>query len=354
MNDAFLLPVPESPLAITSGFVETVLQSAGRISKSTQIRSIAIADTDSFSLVGNVIRINISYSVPDATGPASIIAKFPSRNLRESPAFSYTEARFYLHKMHRTSVIEVPEVYYCRFDEVTGNCCLLLEDLSACRFVKQIVGCSEEQALLAIREIAKLHGTWWNRVLPADLSWIKPVSSSYPGNFCSYRIRSYRGEWPAILENLMPVLVERLDVLRARLSSAPYTVVHGDFHSQNICFSKHEDKLTLIDFQFVQQATGMLDIARFMATSLHTDLRRSVEQRLLRAYLSCLEAQGISNYDADSCVNDFRAALLWNLFTPVALHLTNVMEHGKEWPKQFPVIERCIEAINDWEALKIF
>lgn len=352
MDDISPFAVPDGRNAITAGWLEAVLKHNGTIGPDVQVGLPAISEMEGPGLIGHVIRLHLTYD-PAAAGPASLIAKFPSRTLAQSLAFSCTEADFYAHHINGPAALQTPKVYYCRSDESNNRCCVVLEDLHNGRFVKQIDGCNETQARLAIRAIARLHGAWWNKPLPAALSRVRPPLSSPIGNFCSARLRSYKGAWPSLLSAIMPRFIKSCDLLRAQLSAGPRTLVHGDFHSQNIYFSDDGASLTLIDFQFVQQGSGMLDVARFLATSLPVHTRRDLEWGLLQEYHRCLVEQGITDYDFDRSIHDLKAGLLWNLSTPVALHLVNIMEHGKVWPGQLPIVERCMTAIEDWKATEL-
>jgi len=97
----------------------------------------------------------------------------------------------------------------------------------------------------------------------------------------------------------------------------------------------------------------MVDIARFLVTSLRVDVRRAIESDLLTDYHSSLEARGIRDYPFERCINDFKGALLWNLTTPIALHLTRIATQGGKWPDTLPIIERCLTAIDDWNASEL-
>jgi len=320
--------------------LENILRSAGRLGPDTRILSV-MPEALQGGLVGNVQRLYVSYA--HTPGPGTFILKLPSYQLTESAAFSQTEACFYQQAGHWFPGIPAPVCY------AGDENYLLLEELHNGCFVKQLAGCNAAQAQLVIRQIAQLHAQWWDRDLPAGLHWVQALNTAPAGIFCTQRLQAYSGEWPALLQAYLPRITNRLNKLQSLLLAAPRTVVHGDYHSQNIFF--REDSVTLIDFQFMQQACGMLDVARFIATSLSTELRRSIEHSLLEAYRACLHAQGIL-YPLQQCLQDYKAALLWNLLPPVALHLVN-MEAGKPWPAQFPILQKCIAAIEDHEAMQV-
>ncbi len=353
MSDDHPVPMLESQEPITVAALEAMLKDAKKIDRAVRVESLRVAGVKSSALLGSVARIHVQYDLSSATGPSSLIVKSPSTEFEDGRALSSVEAKFYSNRIPDSSSIQTPEVYYCGLDAQTQRSCLLLEDLGDRGFVRQIDGCSKEEAMLAIRQIAKLHARWWNRELPPQLTWIRPPAQSRVGLLCKRWIESYPGEWPAVLGWLPSRLRERYDDIGARLSSGPRTIVHGDFHSQNISFREDRGDCTLIDFQFVQHASGMLDVARFLATSLQTDVRRAIESDVLGEYRASLEAGGVEDFDFDRCVDAFRAALLWNLSAPLALHIVEVMTQGYKWPARLPILERCLAAIDDWNATEV-
>lgn len=259
---------------------------------------------------------------------------------------SEIEVRFYAERLADAAAVRVPAAYYCRVDEPL----LLLEDLGKSGFVPQLEGCSKAQAIEAMRAIATLHARWWNAPLPDALGWIRSPLDSPAGRFCAHWLASYQEDWPLALKPVPEVLRERYDEIGRRLASGPSTVVHGDFHSGNTSFSS-DGAVTLIDFHRVERAAGMVDVARFLATSLHTETRRVIEPDLLRAYLQALEERGVKDYDMNTAVADLRPALLWVLGSPLALHIRGIITESRTWPTHFPILERCLTAIADWDAL---
>jgi hypothetical protein len=342
-------PVLDDSGAVTAAAVERMLRVAGTIEAGVRVRSLRAGVAPGSGLLGRIGRIQLEYDPLEASGPRSLIVKSPAVEFEDSRALNAVEVEFYRQRIPKRSGIRAPEVYGWGLDEQTGRGYLLLEDVGDRGFVRQIDGCSAEQAEQAIGEIARLHARWWNDVLPAELGWICPPAESPVGRFAGRWIRSYAGEWPALLAGVAGRLGEGYEEIGARLARSPRTIVHGDFHSGNIAFGPAG--VTLIDFQFVQHASGMVDVARFLATSLRTDVRRAIEADVLRTYRTALAAGGVRPADVDRCTDELRAALLWNVSIPLALHIRKVMTEGRPWSDSFPILERCLAAIDDWDAL---
>ena len=318
------------PAAVTPELVRRVLYAAGRLGSQVRVSGLRVSPMPSSGLVGSVDRILIDYSEP-CDAPTSLIRKYPSPAFADSRRFALTEASFYAQRLPERSGIRTPQVYHCGLDESESTSLLLLQDLGDRGFVRQIDGCGPAQALAVIEHIAVLHGSWWHHQDDAALSWLHTPQDSDVTAFCRRWLRAYPGRWPAELGRLPAVLAAELDSIAQRLSTGSSTLVHGDFHSQNLSFDGAAERpsVTVIDFQFVQRSTGMFDVARFLATSLLPEVRRELQDRLIEHYLGCLAEQGITDYSLEQCHRELRLALLWNLATPIALHVMDILTNDK-------------------------
>lgn len=329
--------------------IAALLQRSGRLPADGRVIWVRPVPLSGSGLVGKVSRWELTYATADATGPASLIVK-ESSSFPESAQFAEVEARFYQDLLPTYAGVGAPEPIATGRDQTSGRTVLLLEDLGDAGFVRQFDGCSGEQAKAALRHLAAFHAQWWGRALPSDTTWLRTPGNSLVGDFCRRWLRAYTGEWPASLGDVPSKLVAGFDRIAERLATAPLTVVHGDFHSQNVRFGGPGDDhpVRFLDFQFLQQACGAVDVARFLATSLRTEVRQELDSALVKQYYEHLLEHGVEDYDFDRCVADIRAAMLWNLATPLALHVLLIMTRNGSWPARFPILERCIAAIDAW------
>lgn len=344
-EDRALLPPPE--------VLARLLHQAGAIPPGTIVAISAVEHASATGQLGQIQRVRLAYRPNNASGPSSVVVKATRVETQDADAFAVAEERFYAHHVADRCELRVPKF----FGAVTlpdGTRRLILEDLGHAGIVRQIDGCTPEQASAALREIAALHAAWWEEPLPPALSWIRSVGESPVGRFCRRWIGAYTGSWPAVLGSAPRLLQERFDQVAAQVAGSPSTVVHGDYHSQNIVFGTATEPPTIFDFQFVHRASCMVDVARFLATSLTIDVRRAHEFALLDCYQQALRTHGIVEFDLDGNLDAFRAALIWNMATPLTLHLVRMATRGEEWAERFPILERCVAAIEDWDALRLF
>ncbi|MGW6054441.1 phosphotransferase [Streptomyces sp. NPDC055189] len=332
------------------------LRGNGLLSSDGLVTGLRTGQLQGFGWVGQVERMWLDYA-PDTEGaPRSVIIKRPSSTFTEGMTLAVAEARFYRTRALESADIRGPQIYHCAIGEQPGDCVLVLEDLGDQGFVDQLHGCSPEQAALALTEISRLHGHWWNREFPAALAWLGTPADADGSALCFRWLRAYTGEWPAVLGDIPRLLVRNLDALAARLSRSPCTLVHGDFHCQNMSFDTTGARptVTFIDFHFVQRGNPMLDVARFLATSITAETRRAAGADLLRSYHDQLLEHGVSGYSAAESADDIRAALLWSLVTPLALYVREIITCGVNREAAFlPYLRQWVAAIEDWDALAV-
>ena len=114
----------------------------------------------------------------------------------------------------------------------------------------------------------------------------------------------------------------RLSAAAPGPSSRGWCVIHGDAHVGNIMVDA-AGRPWLVDWQLVQRGFWQVDVGYLIAATLPPERRRSAERDLLRHYLDCLAAQGISppTFDdawpllADGMTHGF---FLWSITTKVA------------------------------------
>lgn len=334
---------------ITPGFLGDIFMAHGLLGVGQRIKAVVPARLGGSGLVGRLQRYEVQYhNLPEGC-PRSIIVKQTSPDLPEGAAMAATEARFYQSEIHSEAGIRVPKIYFCTADDADRTL-IILEDLGDDGFTSQLDGCTSQQAVVALSEVALLHARWWGAERYAN--WLRPPASSDITAF-SYRwLRAYQGSWPELFGGIPKFLLENFDEIAGALGGGVRSIVHGDFHCQNICFGRDHKSVVLLDFQFVQVGSPMLDVARLLATSLTTATRRACEEELLQSYFSKLRSNGVPSSGLSALETDLRIGLVWNLVVPLALHVRKVITEGTTWPTTFPILDRCVAAIEDWDALR--
>jgi thiamine kinase-like enzyme len=89
--------------------------------------------------------------------------------------------------------------------------------------------------------------------------------------------------------------------------------MHGDYRLDNMFFASAEggDPLVVIDWQIASRGRGIFDVAYFLTGTMDAGQRRAQEMDLLRMYHSILLDGGVTGYDFDQLLLDYRASVLY-------------------------------------------
>lgn len=224
-------------------------------------------------ILGELSRVQLSYR-DGASGPSSIIAKFPARahenrDLAHAAGYYATELDFYTH-VAADLPIRVATAYYSDIDLGSGDFVLLLEDLGAGEIGDQVAGSDADRSRRAILEIAKVHVDWWDRV-DADAPWLRSWDSP---TFVAFVEEVLPAMWPIALSQFKtrvgPAsiaaaerLVKVLPPLMAEIARPPRTLVHGDFRLDNLVFGLpgKGNGVAVLDWQIAGKGRGPYDVA---------------------------------------------------------------------------------------------
>ena len=125
-------------------------------------------------LVGMNIRVTIESDDPSL--PSSVVLKLPS----EDPTSRATgialrnyerEVKFYL-EVADTVAIRVPHCFHGEWDAASGDFVLVLEDMAPAEQGDQIAGCGVDHAVVAVEELARLHGPRWGDPTLDEHEWL--------------------------------------------------------------------------------------------------------------------------------------------------------------------------------------
>jgi aminoglycoside phosphotransferase (APT) family kinase protein len=124
----------------------------------------------------------------------------------------------------------------------------------------------------------------------------------------------FGSEFPTTLVTIMERLLANFDALmetrRGRFRETT-TLVHGDYHPGQIFFaSDRGGRFAIFDWQTVSAGSGGDDLARIIVSGLRAPQREAADGRLIDLYHSLLIEHGVTGYDGDRCLEDFRFGLL--------------------------------------------
>ena len=292
--------------------------------------------------MGQNVGFSLTYDRPAPGAPASVVGKFPSPEAKSRSAAktfrTYEREVGFYQEIAGTVDIRVPACYFADIDLDTGDFTLLLEDLRPAVQGDQLAGCSLDQAVLAMEELAALHAPRWGDPALAKIEWLGQYDDAQPNEM----IRNvYQGLWPAFAAqygaSLNPEALALGELFGASLNgwrrawTPPYCVTHGDYRVDNMLFGTEEGgyPLATVDWQTVGHGPGIMDAAYFIGNGLPVRDRRAHEFDLLKRYHDALCARGVEGYGWDQCLSGYvRATFAGILMTVIASQVVACDDRG--------------------------
>ena len=306
-------------------------------------------------------RVALTYDQPTGA-PASVIVKLATDDphrlfIMQSVKFYAREVRFYA-ELAADAPVRVPRCLHAAIDPETSLFVLVLEDLGPLRHVDQVVGCGYDDAVNALRTLAKLHAHWWHQ----DLGDLGDTFVPMNGDLNQFVVPILHGQsWPAARDarpDLWPAhICEFLDGYVAKVPAildglmGPNTLIHNDYRVDNLLWDG--DEIVVLDFQMSSIASGLLDFAYFVGQSIPTAVRRERFDDLLDAYLAELAANGVT-LDRDLAVDRYRRALVFGFMWPLGLMggYSTLDPRGRELAEV--MLDRHLSAVADSDALSLY
>lgn len=310
-------------------------------------------------MMSELSRVHVFYG--DDTPANSYIAKYASQNkTNRDVAMSFNlyerEVR-YFKELDSITAAKSPATVISKIQG--DNFIILMADLHDYQVGDQIIGADLHQTELAIDELVKLHGSFWNKV--DNLAWIPGIAESYHAdNMLNFsdpawdQMLGVFGEFvPADIANMKGAFRKALPSLQARLRQKPDTLIHGDFRMENLLFGTQpgHDPIAIIDWQGPLLGNGLVDVCLILGQSTQTDIRQAHERELLNRYASGLAAMGIT-YN-QNIWEDYRYTHLYNWVyaAVVAGTLDASNERAYAWMSQ--MIKRQVATTLDLELLEL-
>ncbi|MEM7739004.1 MAG: phosphotransferase [Deinococcota bacterium] len=153
-----------------------------------------------------------------------------------------TEVQFY--QTFRDSQglgVRVPKCYYSAVDKQAARTVLVLEDLQGAIQGDVLEPLDLESAKAVARSLAKLHTMWLDHSQLTEMTWIPDMSVwQQNSDWFEDRRRLFLERFPKALTGVARTWLDRLEhapqLANARLTAAPKTLLHGDFHLDNLMF----------------------------------------------------------------------------------------------------------------------
>jgi hypothetical protein len=347
----------------TPDWLTRVLRSSGALPGGASVTAV---DAEQFAqgsgLLSELFRLTPTYEGGD--GPATVVLKLPTRDpamrgVADALSFYQREHRFYLEIAHQVPFATAACHATITADDGTTDFVLVLEDLGPLRQLDQVAGCSWDETLGVLDDLAAFHARWWDHESLPDLATtFLPVRNDM---YVAVLPQLYAPGWAVAKEVAGDLLTPELLAFGDRWSelcgpmleqvNEPSTLIHGDWRSDNL-FLDDEGRLTVIDFQIVSTGSGLSDVGYFVSQSLEPEVRQGRDREIVDAYLARLTAHGVTLDEAEAW-RQYRMALCFCLTYPVTSFQAwaELPERGHDLVRS--MLRRSLAAITDTNALEV-
>lgn len=321
------IDIPSSKVHISTEWLVQALGESfpgiGSAIKGIDISEIGVG----FGLMAVLCRVKIEYTESTQQYPSSVVVKMSSSDpaslgLAKSLDLYRREYVFYS-EIQKVAKIRTPKLYCGAHDKKENRFFLVLEDLQSMRAVNQLDGASSEQAIVAVRAIARLHGQFWNRT---DASELKNVYRMTPINAAAIHfvylsnvessIEKFGRYYTPESEQIVRTIGRRATEFLIGSGGADETYTHGDYRLDNLFFDENGE-CAAVDWQVSGTSNGFFDLAYFLTGSLAPATRRDMEREAVRNYCEVLGDSLPTPMTFEEGWELYRQAVLACLFTSV-------------------------------------
>ncbi|MEM7287970.1 MAG: phosphotransferase [Actinomycetota bacterium] len=310
--------LPASIDDVDSEWMTKVLRTSGAIDDGTTVTGAAVEPFQvGVGLLGQLARVTLTYA--GGNGPNTVIVKWPidvphQRGMADAMNVYEREARFYA-ELEPRSELRSAKVHAAMIAEDKSQSMIVMEDLSALRQADRFEGVTWDEAVTAVRTLARFHAGWHESAELEELSevWyslMNPLYNAILPQFVAAGWEPCQAHRPDLLD---PDLVafgddwsELLPAMQRHLTTSP-TLIHADWRADNMFIDDHGE-LVMIDFQLIGVGNGAYDLGYFVCQSVEREVRAGRERELVRIYVDELAANGVER-DAEQVWFDFRVAI---------------------------------------------
>ena len=276
---------------------------------------------------------------------------------------TYQREIIFYRELSRIVGVRTPVMYHG--DVYEDSAVILMEDLSPAVPGDSEIGCSIEDATVAVRALASLHARWWQDPKIERLGWLwganrnsdhiqlaRPIDKGW-----SMAPREFREALPSEVKDLCS---EELWAARLfqRLDDLPCTLTHPDFRLDNLLFdrSTKPTQVTIIDWGRVTFAPPAQALAYLLARE--SGLDADDIKTCLDLYQNELFRLGVADYKPEQALIDFRlgvlqvlAVSLWQFQSGSNLEMNDrilaMRRQGWERANRVLIDFDCVSAISE-------
>jgi Phosphotransferase enzyme family len=300
-------------------WLTTVLKKVGALT-SGEIGSIDVDASPSTN--SHIARIRIEYKAEiRGDAPRSLILKTVEA---DAGFVTSSEVNYYARDYRGLTAAPIPKCYAAHVAD-NGSYSILMEDLSDTH--EKDTSPSGEYGIALATALARLHAYGWGEARINQLGGSIPDASKldqYVGHVrrgLDSLLEATRTDIPdSWRQTTLDIFQNHPGKMLGRTKDAiGFTIVHGDVNPGNILYPIGEGRVYFLDRQpFTWSLTtwlGASDLSYLMVQYWSTDLRRDLELSVLREYHRTLLANGVTGYDWDQLIADYKLCAVQATYT---------------------------------------
>ena len=362
-------PIPRDAEEVTVQWMQQAL-TAGGASDLPPIRECSCEEIGSgVGFMGTILRCRLRYDLPgtlaeqNCCAPETVIVKLPSplaKNRRLGKRLGLHKRGYDFYRLIASQApVRSPALLYGDYEAGSDRFVLVLEDLRDWQAVSHFEGASVDQTRRAMRAIAKLHGTYWNRTDQAPLNTFTDSFSSrrrkliqlvYLANLAP-TLKRFGRFFTDDMRRLAETYASRIDSQIVRVAAGPKTLSHGDFRLDNIFFEADGgDEIAIIDWQVSGLRSPLFDVSYFLVGSVTTEVRRQIEREVLEEYTEIIGEMGVEGFTFEQCWRLYREHSLANLLVIVLACGGLALEDERRRRVVEVGLQRVLTAVEDLDG----
>ena len=309
--------------AITANWMRRAL-GAGGATDSPEVEEIVVDNLGAATnALGSLLRCHLIAQDGSPAVPRSVIVKLPTDSALALRFAKWVEIHkreydFYRH-VAAHAPMRSPALLYGEFDEDSHRFVLVLEDLHPMEATPQATGVAAGRARVAVRELANLHGMFWEAVdRPPVAGGYDCLSARYGRRMQSayllclpFVLQRFSDHFSSETRRLVEAFGTRIVAHFGNVATGPTTFIHGDYRGENLLFDASDTaRPAAVDWQGCGLGSGLYDVAYFLGTSVSVDDRRSIERQVLQEYHDIVRGHGAKDFSFDDCWRSYRQNML--------------------------------------------